>query len=50
MKEYLGDGVYVDYDGDLILTTDNGIEITNTIYLGQYEINNLVEYIKKNNV
>ncbi len=33
-KEYLGDGVYVDHDGvHIVLTTENGIEATNTIYL-----------------
>lgn len=34
MKAYLGDGVYVDFDGfHIVLTTENGISITNTIYL-----------------
>jgi hypothetical protein len=34
MKKYLGDGVYVDYINDqLVLTTENGVAITNTIYL-----------------
>ena len=33
-KMYLGDAVYVDFDGHgLILTTENGIETTNTIFL-----------------
>jgi hypothetical protein len=34
-KQYLGDGVYLDEDdsGWLVLTTENGIEATNTIYL-----------------
>lgn len=33
-KSYLGDGVYVDYDGyGLVMTTENGIETTNSIYL-----------------
>lgn len=33
-REYLGDGVYIQHDGwNLILTTENGIEVTNTIYL-----------------
>lgn len=32
-KVYIGDGVYVDYDGSIILTTKNGIDITNTIHL-----------------
>jgi hypothetical protein len=33
-KQYLGDGVYVDIDErGLLLTTENGIEVTNTIVL-----------------
>ena len=33
-KEYLGDGVYVESNNhEIILTTENGIEIINTIYL-----------------
>lgn len=34
MKQYLGDGAYVEYDGySLVLTTENGIEVTNRIVL-----------------
>ena len=35
MKTYVGDGVYLEYDndGDFILTTENGLEITNRIVL-----------------
>lgn len=33
-KRYLGDGVYVEFDGfGITLTTSNGIVDTNTIYL-----------------
>ncbi len=33
-KIYIGDGVYVEWDGyAFVLTTENGIEITNTIVL-----------------
>jgi len=33
-KFYLGDGVYIDMDASgVTLTTENGIETTNTIYL-----------------
>lgn len=33
-KTYLGDGVYAEFEGNsLKLTTENGIETTNTIYL-----------------
>lgn len=31
-KRYIGDGVYVDWNGwALVLTTENGIDVTNTI-------------------
>lgn len=34
MKRYIGDGVYVAFDGfALTLTTENGVAVTNTIYL-----------------
>lgn len=34
MKQYLGDGVYANYDGyNVVLTTENGLSTTNTIYL-----------------
>jgi len=34
MKTHLGDGVYADFDGFMVvMTTENGIEVTNTIYL-----------------
>lgn len=33
-KVYLGDSVYAEFDGHFVtLTTENGIEATNTIYL-----------------
>jgi hypothetical protein len=33
-KSYLGDGVYVELENDMIrLTTESGISATNTIYL-----------------
>lgn len=33
-KTYLGDGVYADFDGyGIVLTTENGISVTNTIVL-----------------
>jgi len=35
-KDYLGNGVYVDvgsYPGDVILTTEDGVDVQNTIYL-----------------
>lgn len=37
LKEYLGDSVYADFDGNaIILTTENGGAPSNTIYL-EYE-------------
>lgn len=33
-KDYLGDGVYADFDGfAIVLTTENGVEVSNTIVL-----------------
>ncbi len=33
-KEYLGDGVYMDFDGfHIVLTTEDGISVQNTVYL-----------------
>lgn len=34
-KEYLGDGVYVEMQNDyyVVLTTEDGIAVSNTIYL-----------------
>jgi hypothetical protein len=34
MKQYLGDGVYVDFENGMFkLTAENGYEATDTIYL-----------------
>jgi uncharacterized protein YuzE len=46
-KEYLGDGVYVEIDehGDIVLTTENGIEVTNRIYLSKETYASLAEYL-----
>jgi hypothetical protein len=34
MKRYIGDGVYAEYDGfGYWLTTENGVSVTNRIYL-----------------
>jgi hypothetical protein len=45
-KRYLGDGVYVETDmiGRVKLTTEDGISVTNTIYLEEYVINALCRY------
>jgi len=47
-KIYLGDGVYVSYDGyHIVLTTSTGGEPDNTIYLDHYVSTQLVEYMKR---
>ena len=46
MKRYLGDGVYASFDGyHVILTTENGIDSTNTIYLDDTVIEAFKSYI-----
>lgn len=32
-KQYIGDGVYIDFDDGLVLTTEDGIRTTNRIVL-----------------
>jgi len=45
-KVYLGDGVYVDFDGyQIVLTTEDGISVTNTIYLEPNIYASLVAYV-----
>lgn len=44
-KVYLGDGVYAEWNGyELILTTSNGISVTNTIVLEDAVVAALVRY------
>lgn len=44
-KEYLGDGVYLDYDGfHIVLTTEDGISVTNRICLEPEFPEKIVEY------
>jgi hypothetical protein len=46
MKQYLGDGAYVDFDGfSLILTTDDGVRDTNIIVLEPEVYAALVRYV-----
>jgi hypothetical protein len=48
-KQYLGDGVYVAMDESrdmLVLTTENGIEATNVIYLEEEVVAALLQYIR----
>ena len=48
-KTYLGDGAYAELDqyGDLILTTENGIRVTNRIVLGGAEYQALVDFVNR---
>ena len=48
-KRYLGDGVYVDFrkgDGMMVLTVEDGTEVTNEIFLEHDVIEALLRYIK----
>lgn len=47
-KVYLGDGVHAENDDHrIILTTSDGVAITNTIYLDSTVISALLEFIKQ---
>jgi hypothetical protein len=47
-KVYLGDAVYIDHDGyNVILTTENGYEATNTIVLEPAVLESLLSYVKQ---
>lgn len=47
MKTYLGDGVYVEFEDEMIkLTTENGIETTNIIYLEPDVYSNLIKWVE----
>lgn len=44
-KKYLGDGCYADMDGrDIVLTTENGVDVTNTVYLEPETFRALVRF------
>lgn len=46
-KQYIGDGVYADYDGyALILTTEDGIQVTNIIVLEPQVFTSLIKFTK----
>ena len=46
-KAYIGDGVYVDRDDrGLVLTTEDGVRVTNTIYLEAEVWAALIEYVQ----
>lgn len=47
-KDYLGDGVYIETDGyGLILTTEDGISIQNTIYLEPEVLSAINRYVER---
>lgn len=47
-KIYLGDGVYASFDGyQFCLTTEDGISITNTIYLEPKVVEAFVRFKKQ---
>lgn len=47
MKDYLGDGIYVDTDmRGLVLTTEDGVTAYNTIVFGDDELMALFRYLK----
>ena len=44
-KRYIGDGVYVDVEDSMLkLTTEDGISVTNTIFLEPYVYDALVRF------
>lgn len=46
---YLGDGVYAEFDESrdaIILTTENGVEVTNTIVLDQEVYSALTQFVE----
>ncbi len=46
MKTYLGDSVYADVEYDMLkLTTENGGEPSNTIYLEPEVLTSLLDYL-----
>lgn len=48
LASYLGDGVYADFDGfSIILTTEDGISITNRIVLEPEVLAALTTYVER---
>jgi hypothetical protein len=48
MKQYLGDGVYADFDGwNIVLTAENGISATDRIVLEPQVLEELFRYEKR---
>ncbi len=50
-KRYLGDGVYAQIENGMVkLTAENDIEATNTIYLEQAVIDELIRYLERDDL
>ena len=49
MKEYIGDGAYaaVDAHGDVVLTTENGISVQNTVVMEPSVVRSFEDFIKR---
>lgn len=48
MKQYLGDGLYADYDGyHIVLTAENGISASDTVYLDPQVYTALMAYVER---
>lgn len=49
-KTYIGDSVYADMDqwGDVVLTTENGLGPSNTIYLDRDVLENFFKFVTLN--
>lgn len=47
-KAYIGDGIYADFDGyAIVLTTENGVSVTNTIVVEPREWRALEAYVAR---
>ena len=45
-KTYLGDGLYASFDGfHVVLTAENGISVSNTVYLDDHVLDALERFI-----
>ena len=48
LKDYLGDGVYIDYDGySIILTTEDGVSVQNRIFMEPQVMQAFQRYIER---
>lgn len=48
VKQYLGDGVYAQFDGfAVVLTTEDGVRVTNTVVLEPEVYSALVEFVER---